>query len=172
MITIKRITENNKNDINHPNEPFQIWGKLVPSLTEGKWDYHIQKFKHTSQQCFPNYDYQYDPNTIYLGAYDHDQCIGIAILEQAMFKYLYLDDLKVDQKYRGKHIGSRLIKAALNEAHQLKLQGVYTIAQDNNLSACLFYLKNSFEIGGFNNRDYRGTAQEGKADIYFYRDCK
>lgn len=50
MITIKRITENNKNDLNHPNEPFQVWSKF---LTDGKWDYHIQKFRHPKQQCFP-----------------------------------------------------------------------------------------------------------------------
>ncbi len=52
------------------------------------------------------------------------------------------------------------------------MQGVYTIGQDNNLSACLFYLRNGFEIGGFDNRVYRGTGQEGKANILFYRDCE
>lgn len=172
MIEIKKITANNKNDINLPNQPFKIWGKLIPSLNNGKWDYKIHKFAKTSQQCFPNENYQYNSNLIYIGAYDNNRCIGLAIFSKSMFNYLYLDDLKIDIDYRRRNIGSQLIDAGLSEAKQLNLQGIYTIAQDNNLSACLFYLNNKFEIGGFNNRDYRGTVQEGKADIYFYRDCK
>ncbi|HNX16683.1 MAG TPA: GNAT family N-acetyltransferase, partial [Bacilli bacterium] len=47
----------------------------------------------------------------------------------------------------------------------------YTIAQDNNLSACLFYLNNGFRIGGLDTEIYKGTPQEGKSDIFFYKDC-
>ena len=43
--------------------------------------------------------------------------------------------------------------------------------QDNNLSACLFYLKNGFRIGGLDTEVYGGTNQEGKADILFYTEC-
>lgn len=99
-----------------------------------------------------------------------EKCIGLAILQKDMFKYLYLDDLKVNSAYRKHGIGSKLIAACMNEAKKRKMQGIYTIGQDNNLSACLFYLKNGFEIGGFNNRNYRGTPQENKNDIYFYKD--
>lgn len=41
---------------------------------------------------------------------------------------------------------------------------------DNNLGACLFYIKRGFVIGGLNTNVYKGTKQEGKADIYFYCD--
>ena len=37
----------------------------------------------------------------------------------------------------------------MEEARNQGMRGVYTIGQDNNLSACLFYLKQGFEIGGF-----------------------
>ena len=50
------------------------------------------------------------------------------------------------------------------------MQGVSLQAQDNNLSACLFYLKTGFRIGGLDTEGYNGTTQEGKADISFYRD--
>lgn len=52
------------------------------------------------------------------------------------------------------------------------MQGVYTIRQDNNLSACLSYLKKGFEIGGFDNCSYRGTIQEESANIFFYKEIK
>ena len=89
-----------------------------------------------------------------------------------MFRYLYLDDLKVKRALRGKGVGGRLLARCMDVAREMGLIGVYTIGQDNNLSACLFYLRHGFEIGGFDNRAYRGTAQADKADILFYRDCE
>ena len=59
----------------------------------------------------------------------------------------------------------------MEKAASENMRGVYTVGQDNNASACLFYMHHGFEIGGFDNRAYRGTAQEEKADIFFYRDC-
>ena len=50
-------------------------------------------------------------------------------------------------------------------------RGVYLQAQDDNLNACLFYLKTGFVIGGFDNRVYCGSRQEGKADVIFYLDA-
>jgi hypothetical protein len=47
---------------------------------------------------------------------------------------------------------------------------IYTIGQDNNLSACLFYIKSGFVIGGFNTHVYGGTNQANKSNIYFYLD--
>ena len=45
---------------------------------------------------------------------------------------------------------------------------------DNNLSACLFYIKTGFKIGGLDTNVYKGTKQEGKADIFFtgIAECK
>ena len=39
--------------------------------------------------------------------------------------------------------------------------------RDNNLAACMFYLKNGFVIGGLNTHVYTGTSQEGKKTFYF-----
>ena len=50
-------------------------------------------------------------------------------------------------------------------------RGLYTQAQDNNLTACLFYLSQGFFIGGLDTQVYMGTRQEGKSDIIFYLDC-
>ena len=121
--------------------------------------------------CFPDelYDLEREKG-IFLGAYENGACIGLAVLRRHMFRYLYLDDLKVNRDRRGCGVGGRLIQACMEEARTLGMVGVYTVGQDNNLSACLFYLGHGFSIGGFDNRAYRGTAQEDKADIYFYRD--
>jgi len=171
MIEIRRITGERASDANLPNQPFTLWGRMIPSLRDGAWDYRIETFAERTEMCFP--DFPYDPakdDAVFLGAYEDARCVGLAVLRRGMFRYLYLDDLKVDRDCRGRGIGARLIEACMAEAAREKLLGVYTVGQDNNLSACLFYLRRGFAIGGFDNRAYRGTAQEEKADIYFYRD--
>lgn len=169
MIEIRKITESA--DVNIPNEPFTLWGKMIPSLQDGKWEYRTEEFNTRTEMCFPDFPYEVpDKDSFFLGAYDNDTCIGVAVLRKAMFRYLYLEDLKVCKAYRGQGIGGMLIDACLEQAKAESMQGVYTVGQDNNLSACLFYLRHGFQIGGFDNRSYRGTVQEDKADIYFYRD--
>ena len=121
--------------------------------------------------CFPDEPYDVEKEEgIFLGAYENAACIGLAVLRKQMFRYLYLDDLKVKSEYRRCGVGGKLIQACRDEGRTLGMIGVYTVGQDNNLSACLFYLRHGFAIGGFDNRAYRGTVQENKADIYFYRD--
>ncbi|MGO1931528.1 MAG: GNAT family N-acetyltransferase, partial [Ruoffia tabacinasalis] len=96
------------------------------------------------------------------------KCVGLAVFEHQWNKYMYLADLKVTKEYRRFGHGQELIKQGFIEAQSLGYKGLFTIGQDNNLGACKFYLNQGFEIGGFNNRDYDFTQQEGKSDIYFY----
>lgn len=110
-------------------------------------------------------------NSTFIGAYDHNICIGLAIMQSDFFKYMYLYDLKVNQEYRQKGVARRLIDRAKETALASGYNGIYTQAQDNNLGACLFYIKAGFYIGGFDTNVYKGTKQEGKADIIFYCDC-
>ena len=44
MIEIKIVTAERKADINISNEPFSIFGKLMPSYCDGKWTYEILRF--------------------------------------------------------------------------------------------------------------------------------
>lgn len=85
---------------------------------------------------------------------------------------MYLSDLKVNKKYRGQHVGQKLIAKAKEIAREKGYAGLYTQGQDNNPGACLFYLKTGFYIGGMDTNVYCHTKQEGKADIIFYCDVK
>ena len=168
---IRKITRERAADLNLPNEPFSMPGRLIPELTDGVWTYRTELFDREETMCFPeeNYDFeQYSKNGFVLGAYEADRCVGIGIFREDFLKYLYLYDLKVCADARRKGIGTALVHSGLEEAKKLGYVGIYCIAQDNNLNACRFYLKNGFQIGGFNNRCYDGTSQQGKADIYFY----
>lgn len=177
MIQIKRITQTNQQDICIKNEPFKIWGKMLPAYNNGVWSYQtdIYPVAQVTEMCFPdeNYDYQQMSNdTVFFGAYHQAVCIGLAVVQKGIFKYDYLFDLKVNQAYRQQGVAQLLIQQAYEWAVARGNLGLYTIGQDNNLSACLFYLKAGFRIGGLDTDVYRGTAQAGKADILFYLDKK
>lgn len=95
---------------------------------------------------------------------DGDRCVGLAVLQPGLFKYMYLSDLKVSREYRGRHIGRRLMQKLKEMAVQNGYCGLYTQGQDDNPGACLFYLNCGFYTGGLDTNVYRHTKQEGKAD--------
>lgn len=174
MITVKVIDEQHKADINLPNEPFELIGRMIPTLQDGEWSVREELFapEEVTTECFPDENYDYEEmkkDYLFVGAYDGETCVGVGIFMHDMFKYLYLSDLKVNKAYRGQNIGGMLIDGAMELLVQGKYMGIYTVGQDNNLKACRFYLKQGFSIGGFNNKSYDGTSQQGKADIYFYK---
>ena len=149
MITIRNMTPA---DTFPKNEPFPLFGRMIVRYDGTSWTY--------------------DPDAadfIYTGAFDGDTCVGLAVWQRDMFRYLYLYDLKVTGAYRRHGIGELLIDAGMKIARETGLIGVYTIVQDNNLAAARFYLKSGFAIGGLNTRVYDGTSQADKHDIYLYR---
>lgn len=175
MINYRKITKETKAALDLPNEPFKIFGRLIVTRSEDKWTYETKTWASSETMTFPDEKYIFEEiaeKGFAVGAYDGVQCVGLAVFEYNWNKYLYLMDLKVNSAYRSQGIASRLIEWGQDQAIKLNVQGIYTIAQDNNLGACQFYLKNGFVIGGFNTMDYRHTPQQDKADVYFYLDIK
>lgn len=173
MTEIRRIDETHGEDIRLPNEPFSLFGRMLPRYADGRWDYTVEKSGSVSEMCFPDENYNYEEmkaDSVFLGAYDGDRCVGLAVLQAGFFRYMYLYDLKVNREYRGRGVGRQLVEAAKAAAAEAGYRGIYTIGQDNNLAACLFYIRNGFRIGGLDTEVYKGTKQEGKADIIFYLD--
>ena len=176
MITTRVVDEDHEADINLKNHPFKLFGLLLPSYQNGKWDHTELLFpeENVTEMCFPDENYDFEAMSqdhVFVGAYDGGACVGLAILREDFFKYMYLYDLKVNQDCRGQGVGRLLIGACKELAVQRGYRGLYTQGQDNNLGACRFYLKTGFEIGGINTHVYKGTFQEHKKDILFYCDA-
>lgn len=166
------IDEKHAGDLHIPNEPFPIRGKMVVTYNGQKWAHReaLLPPDQITEMTFPDeaYDYQEMKDATFIGAYDEEECVGLAILAPDFNPCLYLSDLKVRSKMRGKGIGKQLIAASYQYAKAHGYPGLYTVAQDNNLNACLFYLACGFEIGGLDTKIYENTKQSGKSDIYFY----
>lgn len=172
-VQVKKIGASNKEDVRLPNQPFQLYGKMVPTYLNENWGYHIIHFDEVNEMCFPEEEYDYDrmkEDHIFLGAYAGGQCIGLAVLKHSWNQYLYLYDLKVNRQYRKIGVGRKLLERAGAIAYENGYQGIYTQAQDNNLAACMFYDSCGFQIRGMDTGVYKGTPQEGKNDILFYWD--
>lgn len=173
MIEIRVINKDNKKDINIKNEPFCIYGEFVPYYKNKKWGYGVVKYDENNikEDVFQddNYEFENMKDCEFIGAYEDGKCVGLAIMKRSMFKYMYLYDLKVNKGCRKKGTGSLLIEKCCEIAKNRAYKGIYTIAQNNNLQACLFYIKCGFYIGGFDTNVYKFTKQDGKSDIYFYK---
>ena len=173
MIDVRIINAEHKQDINIPNEPFPLFGRMIPTYVDEQWNYSVEKFSTEQQMCFPDENYSYEDmikNSTFIGAYDNEKCIGLAIMREGFLKYMYLYDLKVNSAYRKRGVAKALIERAKEIAKEKGYSGIYTQGQDNNLGACLFYIKTGFYIGGFDSNVYKWTKQEGKSDIIFYLD--
>lgn len=169
MITIRNMTPA---DTFPKNEPFPLFGRMIPRYDGTTWTYTTEEFPPSAraEMVFPEEEYDLAAEDFfYTGAFDGDTCVGLAVWQRDMFRYLYLYDLKITGAYRRHGIGGLLIDAGMKIARETGLIGVYTIVQDNNLAAARFYLKSGFAIGGLNTRVYDGTSQADKHDIYLYR---
>lgn len=62
MIEIKRIDESLKKDINIKNEPFTLWGKMIPTYDGNNWLYKTEKYEEgeVSDMLFPDENYNFD----------------------------------------------------------------------------------------------------------------
>lgn len=173
-IEIRQIGQPNSDDINLKNEPFRLFGRMLPAYQDGQWRYTLSRDEAEGQYCFPDELYSYEEmaeDHVFLGAYDGPVCVGLAILRHSWNRYLYLHDLKVCAAYRGRHIATALIHEAFQYALQHGYRGLWTVGQDNNLAACLLYINTGFRIGGIDTEVYLGTPLEGNADIHFYKDA-
>lgn len=173
FVEIHIIDREHSGDINIKNEPFPLFGRMVPTYDGEHWGYTVERFAQTEEMCFPDENYDFDrmaEHSTFLGAYEGGKCIGLAIVQEGFFKYMYLYDLKISRAFRGTGAGRALLEKAAEVARGKGYRGIYTQGQDNNLGACLFYLKCGFVIGGLDTRVYTGTSQEGKRDIIFYLD--
>lgn len=173
MIEVRRIDASNQNDLRLPNDPFSMPGRLLVSLQDGVWSCRKELYEKPASMRFPDEAYdlaQIDGEGGAFAAYEKGQCVGVAIYQKHFFGYLHLLDLKVSAAFRGRGVGKALLEAGVSFARELGYRGIFLEAQDNNLDACRFYLRCGFQIGGFNNRIYHGTSQEGKSDIFFYYD--
>lgn len=79
---------------------------MIPEYRDGRWSSREVEFppEKRREMCFLDEHYKLEEmsDTTFLSAYEDRKCVGAAVLQEAMFKYMYLLDLKVNRDCRGK----------------------------------------------------------------------
>lgn len=114
MIEVRVIDQAHAEDIRLPNEPFLLSGRMAVSYTDGQWQYEALYAEpgQAAWQTFPDEHYDYEAmkdSSVFVGAYEGEQCVGLAVLQPGFFRYMYLYDLKVNKAFRGRQTGRMLI---------------------------------------------------------------
>lgn len=84
------------------------------------------------------------------GAIEKDNLIGFSIGHKCAFRddvlRLYIDALYVDERFRGLHIGSQLLRQLENHAEEEGLHTIFLHVETSNKTAIKFYHQKGYEI--------------------------
>ncbi|WP_026691915.1 GNAT family N-acetyltransferase [Peribacillus kribbensis] len=160
-------------DINQTNDYFKVFGRVVPSLQSGKWSYEEILFDETREIRFPDdhLDWsQYinlEDKMLFLAFIDHT-CIGQIRIVKEWNRFCYIENIAIKKEYRRYGIGKLLLSEAEEWAKQSRLIGMSLEAQDDNLGACRFYVKQGFVLGGVDTLKQSYNSNIGTT-LYWYK---
>ncbi|MCM3171786.1 GNAT family N-acetyltransferase [Paenibacillus sp. MER 99-2] len=152
-IMITPLTNDLIEHINMTNDYFTLYGKVVPSLQSGKWSYTEILFDETREIRYPDDKLEWsqyinqEDKALFL-AYINNVCIGQIRIIKDWNRFCYIENIATKQDYRGSGVGKLLLNKAEEWAKQRNLIGMSLEAQDDNLGACRFYVKQGFILGG------------------------
>lgn len=161
-------------DLNKTNEPFLLFGRLVPTFHDDVWSFTEELFETPSETKFPDdridcETYINQPDEIIYLAYAGGACIGQIRLVKQWNKYCYVENLAVCQAYRQSGIGRQLFRKAEAWAKERGLLGITLEAQDDNLAACRFYQKMGMVLGGVDTMRYAFNLNIDKALFWYLK---
>lgn len=162
-------------DIGRANEPFEVFGRIVPQLRGGVWSYAEEIFSEPYEKIYPAGENDWHAyigsadKAIYL-AYIDGKCAGQIVLRRDWNRYAFIEDIAVAAFARRQGVGTALMERAKEWAAQGGMQGLALETQDNNLAACRFYAKCGFAIGGVNTMLYRnfGGPVADETAVFWY----
>ena len=168
------MSENHLCDINKPNQPFSVFGRLIPSFKKGIWTWTEELFETPFEKLYPNDEIEYsnyigNPDRIIYMAYIDNQCVGQIRLRRNWNNYCYIEDIAVGRQYRGMGIGKNLINAAILWAKNGEMPGLMLETQDINLAACRFYHRCGFELGAVDIMLYRNCLNSDEKAMFWYK---
>ena len=170
---IKEISARNIQDINKPNQPFPVIGRLCPVFADGEWTFTEILYDTPYEKRYPNDDEDYDayidnPMKTVFFYYADDACVGQVRIRKNWNRYAFVEDIAVAQGYRGKGFGAMLIEKAILWAKEKELCGLMLETQDVNLAACRFYHKLGFRIGAVDTMLYANFDSGDEKAIFWY----
>lgn len=172
-IIISPLNDDLIEDINKTNDSFKIYGRVVPSLQSGRWSYTEELYDETREIRFPDDQLDWsqyinrEDKALFL-AYMNNTCIGQIRIIKDWNRFCYIENIATKKDYRGSGVGKLLLHKAEEWAKQRKLIGMSLEAQDDNLGACRFYVKQGFILGGADTLKQSYTP-DIETTLYWYK---
>ncbi len=160
-------------DLNKPNQPFPVFGRLVPTFAKGEWTWTEELVETPYEKQYPDDELDYseyigNPDKIIFMAYVDNQCLGQIRLRRNWNKYCYIEDIAVGRVYRGMGLGRKLINIAIQWAKDSRMPGLMLETQDINLAACRFYYRCGFVLGAVDTMLYRNCINCDEKALFWY----
>ena len=173
MIVIEPLMNQFINIVNNANESFPIIGKILPGFSNGIWSYEEELYETPSEIRFPDdkldWSAYVDSNEkVVLLAFHEDACIGQIRLVKDWNRFAYIENIAVKKDFRKSGVGHLLLEAAETWAKEQSLIGLSLEAQNDNLIACRFYVKEGFVLGGVDTLKHSANA-EIDITLYWYK---
>ncbi|GGA34909.1 GNAT family N-acetyltransferase [Paenibacillus physcomitrellae] len=173
QIRITPMEHSQTRDLNAANDPFPAPGRLVPTFLNHEWSVQEELFEVPYEIKFPNDklncdDYIGKSDKIIFLAYDQDICVGQIRLVKDWNRMAYVENIAIRQSHRSRGIGKRLFEAGEKWSLEQGLRGIMLEAQDDNLNACRFYLKQGMKLGGADTMKQTFNPKIGTT-LYFYK---
>jgi ribosomal protein S18 acetylase RimI-like enzyme len=172
-ITIRQADKDTVQFIKTYGSSFKVTSKLVPHAEDAKIGYTLVDVPPYTKQYAPEKvepeTYVDNPDRVVFFAYADDQLAGQIRLWKNWNAYAYIDDIAVDEGYRGQGIGRALIECAIEWAKAGGFSGMMLETQDNNVSACRLYASCGFELRGFDTYLYKALdPSTDEIALYWY----
>lgn len=171
---IQRLDENNKNYFNTSNEPFEVFGRLIPKFDGRVWTYEEELFSEPYIKTYPpdestaeEYINSSEMETFLF--FDGDICAGQICVRENWNKFTFIEDISVKEKYRRKGIGTALLNRASLWSAEHNLNGLMLETQDINLAACRFYQKYGMRLGAADNMLYYNFSTHSETALFWYK---
>jgi len=173
-IVISQLDTSNINDLGKCDSEFIIDSKIVPYYQNRRVSYSVVKVpeyrKHYEPEA-PEYYSSYigSPEKTGFLAYVDEQVAGQLLLRNNWNRFAWIEDIRVDVKYRRQGIGKALLSHGEKWARQKGFPGIMLETQDTNVKACRFYESYGFVLGGFDTYLYRAaTLYADEIALFWY----
>lgn len=172
-LKIINISNSNAADLNKIKSTFQVQSKLNVRMENNVIQYYFTDVESWEKSYEDEYidinKYIDNENRQIYFAYINEDLAGQIILKTNWNNYCFIEDVRVAANYKGNGIGKQLIEVAKEWTISKGLKGITLETQNNNASACKFYEKCGFILGGFDYLFYRQIKTvKDEVVLYWY----
>ena len=163
-------------DINKPNEPFEVIGKIIPKYENDDWTFteilyeepYLKSYQDEEDEETKYLEYINNTEKVVYLYYQNNECVGQVKLRRNWNKFAYIEDIAVCKDFRGQGIGNAFINKSIEWAKHKNVHGLMLETQDNNLLACKFYHKCGFKIGAVDTMLYANLGNNFEKAVFWY----